>query len=102
MVIRRLARNAAQGLLRQFGYHAVPDALIYDWQRLTVPSPAQMSDPIPPEARTYLTRDNPRLRELQQAYAAVCEPVTNAAVWTADYLRPEDLLYFRADNPYVW
>jgi len=80
----------------------VPNALLYDWQK-----PATRATPVAlraPAAGTdaSLSAENPRLRELEEAYASVPGPVTVPTVWTADHVRAIDLQRFRADDAYLW
>jgi len=39
--------------------------------------------------------------DLKERYARVDAAVRNPLVWTDDYLTPDDLTYFRGDNPYA-
>jgi hypothetical protein len=100
--LKSLVRRPLEKFLPRFGYHLVPDGLIYDWQKPSTPSARVVSETLPAEASAYLRGGNPRLRELQAAYSRFAGPTTVASVWTPEYLRPEDLLYFRSDGPYVW
>ena len=95
-------RRLAQRVLQQFGYSIVPDALLYDWQKPQSHGVESQRVKLPDGADTYLRPDNPRLRELQQAYEGVDHRVTTPAKWTANYVRPEEMLYFRAHSPYFW
>jgi len=100
MGVRSLTRRLLEELLPRVGYQLVPETLLYDWQK---PSKAVPSvPPLPSAAREYLTPDHPRLRELRRAYATFGGPVTQAAVWTDDHLKPEHLQYFRGETGYVW
>jgi hypothetical protein len=100
--LKSLFRRPLEKFLPRFGYHLVPDGLIYDWQKPPPPSARIVSGTLPEEASAYLRGDNPRLRELQAAYSRFAGPTTVPSVWSPGYVRPEDLLYFRADGPYVW
>jgi hypothetical protein len=102
MGFRSLARSLAQRLAERRGLRIVSDASLYDWQkpaaraaRQTPQHPAAHGDP-------YLTSDNPRLRELEAAYARVGAPVTTPTVWTAEHTRAIDLRRFRSDDAYLW
>jgi hypothetical protein len=100
MGIPSLIRRLLEQLLPRVGYQLVPDGLVYDWQKPSraVPSALALSQ----GAREYLTPDHPRLGELRRAYASFGGPVTQAAIWTDDYVKPEHLQYFRGENGYVW
>lgn len=59
--------------------------------------------PLPPGAEDYLRKDNPRLLELQSAYAQLDWPVTVPSRWDQGMLDTWlHLGWFRGDNPYVW
>jgi hypothetical protein len=58
--------------------------------------------PLTPEAEAYLTRDNPRLRTLQERYRRMMLPVVDHSKWTPDFVETDiDLRYFRGENSYV-
>ena len=58
---------------------------------------------LPPGAAEHLTTDNPRLRALRDAYAALDLPVTRGSLWSREYVAAEiDLRAFRGDNAFVW
>jgi hypothetical protein len=100
--IRSFVRRRLEAFLPRFGYYLVPDRLIYDWQKAAADGARIASDTLPEGASAYLESDNHRLRELRSAYAQFGGAATVPSVWTPNYLAPEDILYFRADNPYVW
>ncbi|GAI98837.1 unnamed protein product, partial [marine sediment metagenome] len=50
----------------------------------------------------YLQLNNPRLQDLQARYSVFSNEVTAPLVWTDACVRPDDILYFRGDNAYVW
>ena len=60
------------------------------------------ASPLPPGAASRLRADHPRLLELKRRYASFDESVTRPLVWTSGYVAPQDLLYFRGDNAYLW
>ena len=68
------------------------------------PGPAPVRDPatLPAGAAAWLRPDNPALIDLKARYAAMDGRVTTPAVWTERRLPPEDMLYFRGDNNFVW
>ncbi|HJY77520.1 MAG TPA: putative sugar O-methyltransferase [Burkholderiales bacterium] len=93
-LIRRAGR-AANRMLRGFGYQVIASAGRRDASGF---APA----PLPGGAEEYLRPDNPRLAELERAYAA-CDPrVTAPLLWRPGHVTPYDLRYFRGDNAYVW
>lgn len=80
----------------------VREAGLYPWQIEQAPERAFVADTLPAEARDYLRADNPRLKELTDAYAKFDKKVTTPAVWIEGKLTSSDLLYFRGQNPFVW
>jgi SAM-dependent methyltransferase len=52
--------------------------------------------------RAALRVTNPDLVALRQRYAGLEDVVGASPFWRPDYITPEDLLYFRGDNCYVW
>lgn len=57
---------------------------------------------ITPADRGALNATNPELQALRQSYAGVQDIIRTSPVWRSGYVAPEDLLYFRGDNPYVF
>jgi hypothetical protein len=102
MGFRALARSAAQRFLQRYEHSIVSNALLYDWQKPATRATRKTSQ-VPAVAKdTYLNENNPRLRELEEAYARVAGPVTRPTVWTAGHVRAIDLQRFRADDAYLW
>jgi len=66
--------------------------------------PPRRLDPasLPKGAEAWLCADNPALRDLETRYAAMDAAVTTPVLWNAGRLSAEDLLWFRADNHFVW
>lgn len=66
--------------------------------------PARRLDPaaLPEGAAAWLRPDHPTLLALEARYAAMDQAVTAPAIWTPGRISDEDLLYFRADNDFVW
>jgi hypothetical protein len=79
----------------------IREADLYPWQIDRVPPRAFTPGAPPAEAVEYLRPDNPRLRELQEAYRRADERATRPADWTEGKLTDEELVYFRGQNPFV-
>ena len=61
------------------------------------------SVPLPPGAAGVLTRENPRLVELRERYAALDSPVLSSSRWTAERVeRFLDHRYFRGETLITW
>jgi SAM-dependent methyltransferase len=73
-------------------------------RRLAGRPPPRTLDPatLPAAAAGDLRPDNPRLLELRARYAKADPRVTTPAAWTDDRLPPADMVYFRADNHFIW
>jgi hypothetical protein len=92
-------------LFKRYGLELVPSGVVYDWQRASsrlADLPSSKNAALPEGARPYLTPDNPRLLELRERYKAFDSRVTTPSLWTDGYVRPQDILTFRAENAYVW
>jgi len=102
MGLRGFARALTQGLLQRYEHSIVANALLYDWQKPTTRATLRGSAASDASADKYLTENNPRLWELEEAYARVRSPVTKPTVWTAAHTGAIDLQRFRADDAYLW
>src|SRR5260370_25292712 len=102
MGFRAFARTMAQRFLQRYDHSIVSNALLYDWQKPPTRATRKTSLMSAAGTDTYLTEDNPRLLELEEAYARVEGPVTTPTVWTADHVRAIDPQSFRADDAYLW
>jgi hypothetical protein len=100
--IRSSVRRSLEEFLPRFGYHLVPQRLVYNWQKTQTRAAQDPAETLPSGAAAYLCIDNPELRELQAAYERFGGVATVPSVWTSSHLQPQDLVYFRGDNPYVW
>jgi hypothetical protein len=89
-------------LLRRFGVEVVPSARLYEWQKGPPTGSSHNAAELPAGAEQYLRLDNPRLAELRTRYAASPAEVTASPLWKDDYVTPEQIRFFRGDNPYVW
>ena len=103
MGIKRIARNFLNRILKAYNLQIIRRSLLYDWQKHAQTGPSYNTNSRLPEgAQSYLHTDNPRLKELQDRYLVFNEEVTKPLVWNPNYVRSEDILYFRGDNAYVW
>jgi hypothetical protein len=98
----RLRDRLNRALRRRFGLVLRGEAALYPWQVEPPASPERREEDLPPGAREALRPDHPDLQALARRYAAFDPRVTAPAVWTESRIPPEDMLWFRADNAYVW
>jgi hypothetical protein len=84
------------------GFRVVSTAVLHPWQVSPWFGGSHSQEGLPEGARGYLRPDNPRLIDLKQRYAHFDPRATQPQVWTSQWLRPEDLLYFRGDNAFIW
>jgi hypothetical protein len=97
----KLMRGVDRLLSKRLKVRLIREADLYPWQIDRVPPRAFIPATAPAEAAEYLRSDNPRLRELQDAYRRADERVTRPAEWTEGKFTDEDLIYFRGQNPFV-
>jgi hypothetical protein len=57
---------------------------------------------VTPADRGVLRATNPDLQALRQRYAELPDIIGTPRVWRPGHVTPEELLYFRGDNGYVW
>lgn len=57
---------------------------------------------VAPIDRAALCATNPELQKLRHRYAKLQDLTGASPIWRAGYVTPEDLLFFRGDNGYVW
>ncbi len=98
--------NSAHRLLNSglshLHYKLVETELLYEWQVAPEPSLSYNPSKLPDGAANYLQATNPTLQNLQHQYTLFDKQVTTPLVWTDARVRPEDILYFRGDNAYVY
>jgi hypothetical protein len=99
--LKRLAKATLSRVAEVYGYQFVPKHILYDWQKQPL-GPSYVSASVPKEATEYLHLGNSRLRELQEEYERFDAQVTDPLVWVPEYIKAEDLKFFRGDNPYVY
>ncbi len=102
MSIKTNLRVLLNSVLKTRGYEITNRALLYEWQKCDQTQPRYKHSQLPKEAERYLQPTNPRLVELHARYANFNMAVTAPLVWVDTYVRPEDILYFRGDNAYIW
>ena len=102
MGVKATFRSSLNSLLKPFCYNVIQSRLLYEWQKFPQTKPIYRNSRLPKEAKSYLQKSNPILKDLQARYAAFDKEVTVPLVWTDAHVRPDDILYFRGDNAYVW
>jgi len=107
MVLRgkRLRGRVIDGLnvlLERKGKVIIPRDRLYDWRLNPITEAVYNPIGLSEDAKKYLVPDNPKLLDLKRRYAK-CDPdVITPLQWKEDYVRTEDIGYFRGDNAYVW
>jgi hypothetical protein len=103
--VRKRAARHLNSFLKRRGFEMIPSYVVYDWQRfagpLGAPPPSERTS-LPDGAEEYLRPDNPRLVDLRERYKTCDSRVTTPDIWKQDYVGPQDILTFRADNAYLW
>lgn len=102
MGLKKTLRMGLNSVLNRYGFEIVASRLLYEWQKYPRTFSSYRQSSLPKEASSYLMQDNPRLRELEKKYASFNKDVTSPFVWTDSHVSPNDILYFRGDNAYVW
>jgi hypothetical protein len=102
MGLKRHLCESLNTLLKHFGLQIVESRLLYEWQTNPQILPKGTPSLLPEEAPGYLVQGNPRLRALQARYSGFNYEVTTPFVWTESCVNPDEMLYFRGDNAYVW
>ena len=90
-----------KGLLSRSGFELVRKAYVFDWQLdgITI----NLNEiKLPADAKKYLSTDNPILKDLQIRYKECDYPVEEELIWTEDRVSPEDMVYFRGHNAYLY
>ena len=103
-MIKKAIKKKVANMLGKYNLSIVEDKYLYPWQInfKEMDGNLRPKKELTDEDRKYLRKENNRYIELKAMYMQ-CEPsVTNACVWTEDYVSSEDLKYFRGHNAYVW
>lgn len=95
-------RKALRSVLKRCDYRLIKNEQLYEWQRNLKSGSSYRKSKLPEEAVNYLQQNNPKLHDLKDRYEVFNNNVTDPFVWTYDYVKPDDILYFRGDNAYVW
>jgi len=100
-LINNFIKNICIWYIHRYGLSIINKKYLYPWQRnITFKSNYNKNTFLPSNASEYLTRSNPKLIKLKQAYNEFISIENN--LWKEGYIEDEHILYFRGDNPYVW
>ena len=100
--IRRFLKNISVWYIQRYGYHVIDKKSLYDWQiHPNYSTRYNLETKIPEDAKEYLCRTNPILKQLKDNYQNFSANNFKKGLWTKKYLGDLDLVYFRGDNPYV-
>lgn len=102
MGLKKHLRTGLNSVLTRYDLEVAETNALYDWQKSPYAADFHTKSPLPKGAADYLVQGNPRLKELQTKYSTFNPDVTTPLVWTDSYVKPDDMLYFRGDNAYVW
>jgi len=102
MGLKAYLSKAGKSVFKHFGYEIVESKQLYEWQKYPKAPSRYRQSRLPNGAMEYLQKNNPRLQDLQARYAIFNNNVTEPLRWTDAHVRPDDILYFRGDNAYVW
>ena len=101
-LFRRSLRDFSIWYIKRYGYCVIEEKNIYDWQiHPNYNASYNLPTKIPKEAIEYLQPKNSRLVQLKNDYQKFLANNFKKGLWTEDYLKNDDLLFFRGDNPYV-
>lgn len=101
--IRRCLRDLSRWYIERYGYFVIEKKNLYDWQiKPNYNASYNPETKIPNNAKKYLHSKNPRLIQLKSDYQKFLAKNFKKGLWTENYLKNEDLLFFRGDNPYVY
>lgn len=102
MGLKAHGRKMLNSVLKRYDYEIIRCSQLYEWQKRPETQPSYRQSRLPKEVTDYLQQNNPKLQDLQARYTIFNSEVTDPFVWTDAYVRPDDILYFRGDNAYVW
>jgi hypothetical protein len=104
MFISKPGKNLLMSILRRYNYSAVPNDILYDWQRESISNTRcrYNESKLPEEVELYLEQKKDRLKELEARYAVCDRNVIDQRVWVENHINTIEFRYFRGDNPYVW
>ncbi len=103
MDLKKALVQFLNAFLGQFKVKLLPKSRLFDWQYKAHQSESmRRASTLPPNAKSYLRRDNPILQNLYKRYHAFQNRATESVVWTDDYIKPQDLLFFRGESGYMW
>lgn len=103
--LQKVEKSAVYALNSLFGYRnyrLIEGRLLYEWQKASEEKPTYNRSALPEGASDYLHKDNPKLEHLNKNYNTFNTEVTTPLVWTDAHVKPDDVVYFRGDNAYVW
>lgn len=102
MIFGSQAKKVLNSILERYNHRIIANSALYDWQKSPQVLPSYKESRLPEGAEIYLQQTNPILKELQEKYAIFNNKVTNPLFWTDDFVKPDDIKYFRGDNAYLW
>ncbi|PZO50471.1 MAG: hypothetical protein DCF15_15765 [Phormidesmis priestleyi] len=102
MGLTSYVRSVLNSAVSPYGYELIQSSKLHDLKERFGTLPRYTSSPLPEGASSYLCHRNPQLEALRDRYSAFDKSVTHPLVWKDTHVQPDDILYFRGDNAYVW
>jgi len=102
MDLKKLLLYILKSILKLYNYEIIQSHNLYDWQKTPEALAGYNPTILTNEAKEFLHLNNPRIKELKLRYTKLDKDVTSHLLWKDTHLGPDDIQYFRGDNPYVW
>ena len=97
--VKNLLKAVLTPVLNHYGYALIRDESLHELHQA---KQIRTDLELPAGARDYLQPDHKRYQELLARYALFDTRVTSPLDWTDNYVKPDDMKYFRGDNAYIW
>lgn len=94
-------KNILKKIFKKFGYRIIHHSNLEDWQINQSLKHSYDKSNLPASAEDYLNINNPNLQSLQNEYLKFDNKVTQPLIWDENYIKDENILFFRGDNAYI-
>jgi hypothetical protein len=99
--MKKTLKNIIKKTLGIFGFRAIHHSKLEEWQIKQSLKYSYDESSLPANAKNYLNTANPNLQSLKNKYIKYDTKVTQPLIWNDNYIKDEDVLFFRGDNAYV-